>query len=114
MVCVFGLMRRRPTRSTQCRSSAASDVYKRQSLGGTPITASLISITTSGTGLSGSGTGAGTSVSTIRVIANSNLQSAGDYKIRYSASGVGVDQIKVIATGSGVRGSNSGVWTLPQ
>lgn len=32
------------------------------SLGGTPITASLISITTSGTGLSGSGTGAGTSV----------------------------------------------------
>jgi hypothetical protein len=32
------------------------------SLGGTPITASMISITTSGTGLSGSGTGAGTSV----------------------------------------------------
>jgi len=59
-------------------------------------------------------TGAGTSVSTIRGIANSNLQSAGDYKISYSASGVGVDQIKVIATGSGVRGSNSGVWTLPQ
>ena len=32
------------------------------SLGGTPIAASLISITTSGTGLSGSGTGAGTAV----------------------------------------------------
>ena len=29
-VCVFFLMIRRPPRSTQSRSSAASDVYKRQ------------------------------------------------------------------------------------
>ena len=30
--CVFFLMMRRPPRSTQSRSSAASDVYKRQHL----------------------------------------------------------------------------------
>ena len=30
--CFFFLMRRQPPRSTQSRSSAASDVYKRQSL----------------------------------------------------------------------------------
>ena len=34
MVCFFFLMIRRPPRSTQSRSSAASDVYKRQGEGG--------------------------------------------------------------------------------
>ena len=34
VVCVFFLMIRRPPRSTQSRSSAASDVYKRQTLVG--------------------------------------------------------------------------------
>ena len=34
-VCLFFLMRRRPPRSTQSRSSAASDVYKRQHQGKT-------------------------------------------------------------------------------
>ena len=33
-IVVFFLMIRRPPRSTQSRSSAASDVYKRQELGG--------------------------------------------------------------------------------
>ena len=34
LVCFFFLMIRRPPRSTQGRSSAASDVYKRQRRGG--------------------------------------------------------------------------------
>ena len=39
VVCVvcFFLMRRRPPRSTQSRSSAASDVYKRQAVEATAI-----------------------------------------------------------------------------
>ena len=44
-VCFFFLMIRRPPRSTQSRSSAASDVYKRQVADmGTPVTTNEINV----------------------------------------------------------------------
>jgi prepilin-type N-terminal cleavage/methylation domain-containing protein len=54
----------------------------------------------------------GTSVSVLTSKATASLTSAGDYKIAYTA--VGNNSIKVIATGSGIKGSNSSIWVLPQ
>jgi prepilin-type N-terminal cleavage/methylation domain-containing protein len=57
--------------------------------------------------------GASTNRSTIRATAVSSLADAGDYKLKYSDNGN--SGIKIVASGVGsVKGTNSGVWLMPQ